>query len=208
MTRVATPGPCAGEWLRRAARALRHAGLALALALSAALPAFADDAVVVSQASVQVRRASDPGTFVEAQFDFQLPGPLRDALEHGIALYFAVDVEILRARWYWFDQRVVGESLVARLSYSPLTRQYRLARGGLAQPFDTLELALATLRRVRGWRVAEADALDGGKLRGRIRLHLDTSMLPRPFQFSALTDRDWAIGSDWVTIALPTEAPN
>ena len=30
-----------------------------------------------------------------------------------------------------------------------------------------------------------------------LRMRLDTSQLPRPFQLSALGSRDWNIGSDW-----------
>jgi hypothetical protein len=172
------------------------------------VPAQAEDRVLVSQAAVQVRHGTDPGTFVDAQFDFTLPTPLRDAVEHGIPLYFSVDIEILRGRWYWFDKRLVSDSLVYRLSYSPLTRQYRIARGGLAQPFDSLEQALASMRRVHQWRVADAGVIEGENVRGRIRLRLDTTMLPKPFQFNALTDRDWAIGSDWAGVVLPAETPN
>jgi hypothetical protein len=225
MTRDTTTGCRAGALLRHAFARARVAAriparvfsrilflpLATVVLLAAgtlAAPALADDAVMVSQATVMVRRGADPGTYVDAQFDFALAGPLRDAVEHGIALYFSVDLEILRGRWYWFDKRLVSESLVYRLSYSPLTRQYRLARGGLAQPFDSLEQALATMRRVRQWRVADAGALDGGNVRGRIRLRLDTSMLPKPFQFNALTDRDWALGSEWTGVVLPPDAQN
>jgi len=187
------------------------AGAALALAALAAGTgdaAAAQDSVQVSQASIEVRRGADSGTFVDAQFDFSLSGPLRDAVEHGIALYFSVDLEILRSRWYWFDKHLVSDSINYRLSYSPLTRQYRLARGGLAQPFDSLDEALSTMRHVHQWRVADAGVLDGGNLRARIRLRLDTSMLPKPFQFSALTERDWALGSEWTGVIVPGEAGN
>jgi hypothetical protein len=193
---------------RAGLRALVLVSLVLLGLLGPPAPARAEDRVVVSQAVAHVRRGADAGTFVDAQFDFSLPGPLREAVEHGIPLYFSVDLEILRSRWYWFDKRVVGESLVYRLSYSPLTRQFRLARGGLAQPFDSLEQALANMRRVHEWRVADAGALDPENLHGRIRLRLDTSMLPKPFQFNAITDRDWAIGSDWTQLQLPGDPLN
>jgi len=49
-----------------------------------------------------------------------------------------VEFELYRSRWYWFDERRVSASLTYRLSYSPLTREYRLARGTLALPFNTL----------------------------------------------------------------------
>jgi hypothetical protein len=187
----------------------------LALAqLALSLPggaARADERVTLVQSEVRVGADTDPGVFVSAQFDFDLPAALRDAIDHGIALYFVIDFELSRRRWYWFDQQLVSTSLGYRLSYSPLTRQYRLARGGLAQPFESLDEALATVRRVRDWRVADAgllDASDRDRYRARIRLRLDTSMLPKPFQVDALTDRDWALASDWSRVKLAADAAN
>jgi hypothetical protein len=169
------------------------------------MSARAEERVVVTHADLHVRRGADPGTFVDAQFDLPMPGSLRDAIDHGIALYFVIELEISRSRWYWFDKRLLNDSIEYRLSFSPLTRQYRLTRGGLAQPFDSLDQALGTLRRVSQWRVGEATLLDGGNVQARIRLRLDTSMLPKPFQVNALTDRDWTLASDWVPLALQND---
>jgi hypothetical protein len=175
---------------------------ALAALVLASLPAAADERIAVSRAGLEVRHGADPGAYVDAQFDLQLPASLRDAVDHGIALYFAIDVEVTRSRWYWFDKRVLDDTIEYRLSFSPLTREYRLARGGLAQPFESLDQALATMRRVSQWRIADSTLLDGGNTRARIRLRLDTSMLPKPFQVSALTDRDWTLVSDWANLPL------
>jgi len=182
-------------------------GLAVLL-LAAGTAARAEERIGVSHASVNVRHGADPGTFVDAQFDVELPLSLREAVDHCIALYFAIELEVSRSRWYWFDKRLLDDSIEYRLSFSPLTRQYRLARGGLAQPFDSLDQALATMRRVTQWRVADATLFDGGNTRARIRLRLDTSMLPKPFQVSALTDRDWTLASDWTGLALTNDSPN
>ncbi len=168
----------------------------------------AQDGIVVTRAAVEVRRGVDPGTYVDAQFDLHLPNALREAVDHGIALYFVIELEISRSRWYWFDKRLVDDSFQYRLSFSPLTRQYRLTRGGLAQPFDTLDQALATLRRVTQWRIGDAGLYDGRNTQGRIRLRLDTSMLPKPFQVSALTEHDWTLASEWFPLALTREGAN
>jgi hypothetical protein len=182
----------------------RSAGLlALALTLASAAPlAAADDRIAVAHASAEIRHGTDPGAFVDAQFELQLPASLRDAVDHGIALYFAVDVEVTRSRWYWFDKRVLDDTIEYRLSFSPLTREYRLARGGLAQPFESLDQALGTLRRLSQWRIADTTQMEGGNTHARIRFRLDTSMLPKPFQVSALTDRDWTLVSDWANLPL------
>jgi hypothetical protein len=143
---------------------------------------------------------------LDADFDFELPWVLVDAVNRGVALYFVVDFELYRERWYWFDRRVVGQSLTYRLTYSPLTRQYRLARGTLALPFDTLEEALLTLRRIRGWKVLERGTLKPGEdYRAQLRMRLDTSQLPKPFQINVLTNRDWTLASDWRSVDVTAE---
>jgi hypothetical protein len=191
----------AGAAMRRAVAAC---GLLLALLAGTALSGAArgEERIVLTRAALDVRHSGDPGAFVDAQFDLPLPAALRDAVDHGIALYFSIDVEVSRSRWYWFDKRLVTDSMEYRLSFSPLTRQYRLARGGLAQPFDSLDQALGTLRRVNQWRVGDASLFDGGRVEARIRLRLDTSMLPKPFQVNALTDRDWTLASDWTPLPV------
>jgi hypothetical protein len=169
--------------------------------------AQADEPVRLQEPHFHVLHAdkADPGsTFLDAQFEFDLPSSLREAVEHGVPLYFNVDLEVSKSRWYWFDKRVVSGSMVTRLSYSPLTRQYRLTRGGLALPFESLDQAVATLRRVVQWRIGDGHVLDGDNLHARLRLHLDVSMLPKPFQVSALTDRDWSLDSEW--LAIPAHA--
>jgi hypothetical protein len=195
------------------ARWRRWRGAAAPLALAwmvtlagLAMPARANEGVTIDLAELSRIENGDPGFALGAQFTFELPPVLEDAVNRGIALYFVIDFEAYRSRWYWFDRKLVDAALTYRLTYSPLTRQYRLARGALAQPFDTLGEALATLKRVRGWRVADAGNLGGGgDVRGYVRFRLDVSQLPKPFQVSALTNRDWNLSSDWAPVVIPPD---
>lgn len=184
--------------------------LAVALALWATWLAptgpAAAQGIAVAEAALRAPADGDGGALLDAQFDFELPAVLEDAVNRGIALYFVIDFELYRTRWYWFDRKLVGEALTYRLTYSPLTRQYRLARGTLAQPFETLAEALATLRRVRSWKVVEAGVLRRGEdYRAQTRMRLDISQLPKPFQVNALTNRDWNLASEWRPVAVPPE---
>ncbi len=203
------PPPASATRDAQRAAARRALLLALASLPFAVAPARADERVSVERAQLIERRDSDAasaGAYVSAQFAFDLPQALQDAVNRGIALYFVVDFELARTRWYWFDQKLVGSSIEYRLSYSPLTRQYRLARGGLAQPYESIEQALATVRSVREWRVAESGVVRNPReCRARIRLRLDTSMLPKPFQVDALINRDWALASDWSRVDIAPE---
>jgi len=177
----------------------------LTLALASALPrtARAQPSVALESARLEVRDDPDPGLYLYAQFAFDPSPTIEDAVRRGIPVYFAIDFQLVRTRWYWFDRRVVSATLAYRLSYSPLTRQFRLSRGALAQPFDTLAEALATVRTVRGWKVAERSAAEPpDHLLARVRLRLDTTMLPKPFQVDSLTNHDWALASDWQPVEI------
>lgn len=180
---------------------------ALALLLLAGGPSMAaEDRIHVRQATLSPGDNGEPGVMLDAEFDFELPWVLVDAVNRGVALYFVVDFELYRERWYWFDRKVTSQSLTYRLTYSPLTRQYRLARGTLALPFDTLDDALASLRRIRGWKVLERGALKPDEdYRAQLRMRLDTSQLPKPFQINALTNRDWTLASDWRSVNVTAE---
>ena len=162
--------------------------------------------IAVARAVLGPSAESDGAIVLDAQFDFELAAALEDAVNRGIALYFVVEFEMYRERWYWFDRKVASERLSYRLTYSPLTRQYRLSRDTLALPFDSLNEAVSALRRVRGWHVFDSAVIaGGGDYRAEVRMRLDTSQLPRPFQINALTNRDWTLSSDWHPVRLPAE---
>jgi hypothetical protein len=192
--------PTARHLLPVAARGTlrRRAACALAALLWCALPAPAAERVTIERVALSAEPDPDPGIFLNAQFDFELPPVLAEAVTKGMALYFVVDFQLWHRRWYWFDQMLADETLNYRLTYSPLTRQYRLARGSLALPYDTLDEALGTVRRIGGWKVLDRGALQPGvTYDARVRLRLDTALLPKPFQVDALTNRDWSLASVW-----------
>lgn len=175
--------------------------------LMAAVPAqAASDHITVSSAALRASPEGDGSIVLDAQFDFELPAILEDVVSRGIALYFVVEFELYRQRWYWFDRKLDDATLTYRLTYSPLTLQYRLARGTLAQPFDSLTEALSSLQRLRGWKVLERGVIKPDEdYRAQVRMRLDTSQLPRPFQINVLTQRDWTLSSDWHAIKVGHE---
>jgi hypothetical protein len=179
-----------------------------ALALLLAPPAsVADERIGVMAAVLEQSRDGANGAIVlNATFEFELPQALEDAVQKGIALYFNIEFELFRKRWYWFDRMVASQTLTYRLSYSPLTRQYRLARGGLSQPFDSLEEALALMKSVRNWQVMDrAQLAPREDFEAQVRMRLDVSQLPKPFQVNAITSREWSLASDWREVQVPAD---
>jgi hypothetical protein len=175
----------------------RTSWLAALVALCAAL-VFAPSA----RADIEVKRASlavaEDGYVLEADFAIQLTAPLEDVLSKGVSLYFLLDFELIRPRWYWFNDKVAETQHQYRLSYNALTRQYRVGTGSLYQNFATLADALEVLSRVRRHNEIEPGVLKKDtSYVAAVRLRLDTSQLPKPFHLSALGSRDWNIASEW-----------
>ena len=138
-----------------------------------------------------------------ADFDFDFSPRLVQTVASGVPLYFLVEFELTRPRWYWFDQKAVTRSQHLRLSYHAISRQYRLSRGPLQQSFASIDEALAVLRRLRNWLVIERGVpLADAEHLGALRMRLDLSLLPKPFQVSALTDRGLRLESAWRRFAF------
>jgi hypothetical protein len=168
--------------------------LGLWLATASALAAQAPQGIEVRQATFAV---TEDAYVLEAQFDVTLTHTLEEALNKGVPLYFLFEFELIRPRWYWFNERVLYLQQEYRLSYNALTRQYRVGVGNLHQNFATLEEALGVMSRVRRRHEIDAQALRRDTYIAGVRMRLDTSQLPKPFQLSALGSREWNIGSDW-----------
>ena len=166
------------------------------LLLCAAVLAVRADEIVVREALLST---TDDGLVLEADFDFALNPRLAEAVAGGVPLYFVVEFELTRQRWWWFDEKAAAKRMQHRLSYHPLSRQYRLSTGMLHQHFATLEEALQVLRRVRHWQVAERGATSAEtNYDAAVRMRLDVSLLPKPFQVNAITSRDLHLESPWM----------
>jgi hypothetical protein len=151
---------------------------------------------------IEVKRATvtflDDAFVLEAEFDIGLTPTLEEVLSKGVPLYFRLEFELIRPRWYWFNERVFSLQQEYRLSFNALTRQFRLGAGNLHQNFSTLAEALEVMSRVR-----RREEIEPGMFRRRepyvaaLRMRLDTAQLPKPFQLNALGAREWQIGSEW-----------
>jgi hypothetical protein len=137
---------------------------------------------------------AEEGLLLNFSARYELSRPVEDALLKGVAIYFVADATLLRSRWYWRDERIARVSRSWRLTWQPLTRQYRVSTGGLHQSYATLPEALASLRGIAGWRVADARELDeDGRYYLEFSYRLDTSQLPRPMQIGLGSPQGWAL---------------
>ena len=140
----------------------------------------------------------DGDLYIDADVEFEISPELRMAAQKGVPVYFSADLQITTRRWWWFDKEVVDQQNTWRVVYNALTRQWRVGTGELSIPVGSLDDALSFVRNIRGWAVARIDELDiDEEYEGRIRVRLDTSRLPRPFQIDAYNSSAWSLATPW-----------
>jgi len=151
----------------------------------------------------------DSDWLLNATFEIELSSGLEDAVQKGVVLYFQTEFDLTRSRWYWFDEKPALAQRQTRLSYQPLTQQYRIASEGFTFSAKTISEALQAVGSIGGWRVIEGNQLDAGKsYTAAFRMTLDLSKLPKPFQVNALNNRDWNVSSDWLRFPFSPAGPS
>ena len=168
------------------------------------LPAQAAEGIEFVDASLE---STEEGYRLSSSFSVELTRSVEDALSRGVPLYFTLQVQITRARWYWFDEVSVTATRRIRLSYNVLTQQYRASvDGSLHRNFIKLDDMLALLRRPGRWIIAEPGSLARDtNYTVSLQLALDVAELPKPIQVSAMGNDDWRISSGWVRFSYRAE---
>ncbi|OYY21593.1 MAG: hypothetical protein B7Y05_02650 [Polynucleobacter sp. 24-46-87] len=151
----------------------------------------------------------DNDWLLNATFKIELTPGLEDAVQKGVVLYFQTEFDVTRSRWYWFDEKPALAQRLTRLSYQPMTQQYRIASEGFTFSARTIFEALQAVGGIGGWRVIDSGQIDPSKsYTAALRMSLDLSKLPKPFQVNALNNRDWNVTSDWVRFPFSPNGPN
>ena len=146
---------------------------------------------------------SDGAQVLSGQVSVSLSPVLVQAIERGVTLTFLSEFKIYKPRWWWFVDEEVGLVIRhARLTFHPLTRQFRVSvDGAKPQAFTDLTEALKACLAVNGWTVLQAPMSPGHY--AQIRLSLDTSALPKALHVTALTNESWALSTGWIGVTTP-----
>ena len=151
----------------------------------------------------------DNDWLLNASFQIELSPGLEEVVQKGVVLYFQTEFDLTRSRWYWFDEKPAVVQRQTRLSYQPITQQYRIASEGFTFSAKSISEALQAVGSVGGWRVIDNSQLDPSKLyTASLRMTLDLSKLPKPFQVNALNNREWNVSSEWYRFPLSPAGPN
>lgn len=166
----------------------------------------------VAQAeSIQIKSvnlaAVGQGYEISVDSDIVLNATLEQALEKGIVLYFVTKFSLIDSNWYWLDEEVArGKSRVG-LRYYALTRQYHLNHPSFSQTFNTLQEALKALGQLRNFSLTVKSELKPDvEYIASLRVWLDLTRMPKPFQVEALGSKKWDLSSDKLEwrMKLPT----
>jgi hypothetical protein len=192
--------PSALEERRAALRqAGQLAGAAVLWAAVGALPRVAQAQNRGDSPGVEVRtlnlRREDGAVLLDFDLQVHLPPAVEEALSRGVPLYFQAQAALFRPRWYWRDARVSRVERQWRLSYQPLTGNYRVSLGAISQYHGRLEDAMVTVSRLGRWVLAEAGQAEAGERHyAEFAWRLDTTQLPRPMQFGLGAGSEWSLG--------------
>jgi hypothetical protein len=156
----------------------------------------------VELTTASVARSED-GVLLSFAVRVELPRLVEDALLKGVPLFFEADARLWRYRWYWRDETVAHINRTWRLSWQPLTRDWRVGFGGLQQRYATLAEALSAMSRGTRWKLAEPlSARDDGEYYVEFAWRLDTSQLSRPLQVGLSGQSEWDLAVQR-TLAVP-----
>lgn len=188
--------------------------------LLAIIISLLSSSVVALAEGISVRKAeirmTEEGYQLAANFDIRLSNMVEQALTHGITLNFVSEFSLTRSRWYWLDEVTDRTEQTTKLSYSALTRQYRIKRSNLFQNFASLDDALKVLGNQSSNPIpAELINKNYGYIASLLtsksnytayaRMRLDVSQLPKPLQVNALTSDEWRLDSEGYSWKLAPE---
>jgi hypothetical protein len=145
------------------------------------------------------------GVLLNLETRFDLAPSIEDALQKGVALHFVAEAELFRSRWYWRDKSVAMATRTWRLTFQPLTFQYRVSLGGLSQTFSSLREALGVIQHGGVWRIADpVPPDDDSRYYIEFSFKLDTGQLPRPLQIGLGSQPEWHLA---IAQVLPLGLP-
>jgi len=168
--------------------------------------------VVVAQAeSIQIRSvnlaAVEQGYEISVDSEIVLNATLEQALEKGIVLYFVTKFSLIDSRWYWLNDEVARAKVRVGLRYYALTRQYRLNHPAFSRSFNTLQEALQVLGQLHDYPLTiKSELKQDVDYIASLRVWLDLTRMPKPFQVEALGSKKWDLTSDRLEwhMKLPT----
>ena len=187
------------------ARLLAAAALVLWLVLSAPV-ARADALDGVLEVQSAFVNLADGVYQLHARIEYPLNEETAAALREGVSLSYDLDVEVARARRFWFDAGLATLTLRRELTYHAVSERYvvRDPRSGAQSSFATLEEALISLGTVDGWPILVASQVPREvECRVSVRASVRRGKLPEALRVILFWNDGWQRASEWYSWSLP-----
>lgn len=145
---------------------------------------------------------------ISSEIELQLSDELRNALERGVPLFFTLELKIYKPKQFWVDNLVLKQSHTWRVQYNALLRKWRVVTELSSVQEFSLDASLAHISGLYHWPITDWQRLDPQQVyEGQMRLKLDTSLLARPFQITAINNSSaWSLSSPWKKFAIQLSA--
>jgi Domain of unknown function (DUF4390) len=140
-----------------------------------------------------------------ADIDYQLSEKAKEALNNGVALFWAYQFKVQEKHDYLWDNTIIEKSFRYRIQYHALLKMYRVINesNGAVNNFSTLYAALDLLSTLRDYRLIEANKIDDKKqyVVG-VKITFERDSLPLPLRPIAYMSPQWYLSSDWYICPL------
>lgn len=137
---------------------------------------------------------------IDADLKMSFPDDVVEALENGIPLTIAVDVQVLRERPWWRNIMIKESTQLFELRYHPLTNVHEVKNIATDEryTFNSRQDAMAVLGTIRGAHLIDKKELSQAQQYFvQIRIFLDISRLPPALRQIASLSSSWRLESSW-----------
>jgi hypothetical protein len=142
---------------------------------------------------------------LDAVVDYQFSDEALQALQKGMPLTVALDIEILRNRDYLWSKSIAELHQRYQLRYETLTHRYIVSNlnSGAETSYLTREAALFALGHITGLPLIDQQILENGQeYTARLRAYLDAEELPVPLRLLGYISSAWNMSSEWYSWSL------
>jgi len=137
--------------------------------------------------------------YLDARVDLELSRAALEAMEHGVPISIVFEMQVLRERPYWLDERIADLVQRFRLEYHALSNRHVLVNvnTGASRTFDSLDETLGALGTIQDFPLIDRGLLKAGeRYEGGLKARLDIEGLPAPMRPLAYLSSEWRLSSD------------
>lgn len=173
-------------------------GSFIVLSLLNVFPGFINksDFQVVSASTFEYKESIS----IDADLKMNFPDVVVEALENGIPLTIAVDIQVLRERPWWRNLIIKESRQRFELRYHPLTNVHEIKNIATSEryTFNSRHDAMAVLGTIRGAHLIDRKQLSRQRQYSvQMRILLDINRLPLALRQVASLSSDWRLESPW-----------